>query len=941
MPFTSEEIQEAVEKLVVSSVPQPYDTLGTRKTDAAFDALQEAAAGVFLLYPKSPYYVVSLGSQRLLDQITDLSSQVEILETTVSAVARSALPIEDVSSLFNAKSALQALSGALSSSSPKDVTKVPAYQRFDSSLSSFLAIAKTAVVSSSEEGADVVMTPDQARDALPGLLASYRDAFLSFRASVTTLARSMDVYDALNLPSLVARGVVERASAVLGAHADELTALSPADRLLKVRQVVLDALTAKSAVKTFGSFTGTTEFVNLSGTGAPYIDGSHVGIAASTTNGVMQPYAIFEGENDTLVFTVDGSAPITVKLAASVIASLNGQVAESASTGSPDGFFIGDGTNPVLPAGSPPNNNRFSVRVKDRTSDNTYTATLTTCSSSGGNVQRRTAEQVCADINPDLPGFFTAEPYFNPLYFQGSLIASNAVADTAQFDIPGGAGSFAPVTVGSLLVVTGSHNGGKWLVTAILSTTSLTAQRVDGTNAFNETDFVQIGPMQRCIRIVASDPSSQVPLETTVSIVASDRVRQLGATTLGFYPGMSSSSLPTTAAQVAKDLSFKTQALEFDTALTILEFERDAITDPLDPTHITVTGMSDPPTVQKWDAVDVETGLNAGRYYVDSISGFDIYLQTGLPFSFDPSNGTALPLIIDIGEESVVFSSKNNTSLTSALTVTGSARPLFFNNDVNVTGTTTWFKLPSTAGVDAGDLLQFFPDNYDTPSFSAEVISVDGALVQVNSPIAFSPASWTFDPSPPPFAKVRVGHDADFTAFSLAAYAWLALPLNTDAYFRDLNRKINPLLVSKNPTAAQFNEAMTALATQARYLSGISASTIEHALRLISVNPVPQVDALIKTYTQKGCDRAIDLLLSGSFDTFFDLTADTSSYGGAMQAAMTDVARSDLPVRKSSRANAVQATLLGSTPSPDYEFDTSDTEGNVKPDAPVDFEKGT
>lgn len=1025
MAFTSEEIQTAVEKLVLSTVRQPYDTLGSRRTDVSFSDVQEAAAGVFILYPKSPYYCVFLGAQRVKEAVTALESSFGGLLQALTALGRDVLPVEDVSSLFNAKSALQALEGAVAKTAPMDITKLAAYQRFDSELGAFLDIARERVVASTSSGIDIVMTPQEARAALPALLTSYRAAFLELRSSVSKLANALNVYDGVNLPSLVAKGVISKARVVLGDHASELDALSKEDRLLKIRAAVLDCLAAKASVKTFGSFTGMTEFVNLSGNGGPYLDANHPGMAASAVGDVFQPYDIFLGVNDGLTVTVDSGVPFSLTLSASSIAVLLGQVAEAPSNASPDGYFIGDGTNPPLPAGFPPNNNMLKIRVKSLTTLGLYTATIATSSIVGPDIQKRTAEQVCSDINSYLPADIIAEPYFNPLYFQGNLNVSSAVGPVATFTIPGGSGTFNAVTIGSLLSVASGANAGLWSVLSV-STTTLSATKLVGVATNLPGVPVTIGPKDRSIRIRATNPLVQVPDELEISIVGDDDVSQLTAITLGLAPGLASKCQPTLARDIVKDLNFKTTKVAFSTSLDPTATV-SVTTDPADPTHLkmlkvslvgdivyvsgsititipgggillqpiqigdvvvlrgqgntdwvitsisdttitasgvgvatTATGVSfdvgDSITVLRWDAVDVALGLNQGRYYVGSrgvpptSSILDIYLVAGIPVASDFTDGTAFTFDVVIGEETVVFSSKSNTSLASRIQLTGTGRPLFFSSDPDVQGSTPWFILPSaTSSAAAGDRLELYAVNYNIPTQTSTVLSVDGAIMQIDPSVSFVPLTWAFGQAPPPFAALRVGHQFDYDALSVGCTTWLNRRENLEAYFTELNRQINPILVSKNPTPVQIADAAAALEAQGKFLTNTLAGalggsvddTVETSLGKLVVTPVPQIDTLLKTYKEKGSDRALDLLLAGSFDTFFSMTPEESSYAGTMQLALQGVARGDLPVRKGSRASAVQSRLKGTAESPDYEFDTTDTEGNVKPDVPADFEKGT
>jgi len=100
---------------------------------------------------------------------------------------------------------------------------------------------------------------------------------------------------------------------------------------------------------------------------------------------------------------------------------------------------------------------------------------------------------------------------------------------------------------------------------------------------------------------------------------------------------------------------------------------------------------------------------------------------------------------------------------------------------------------------------------------------------------------------------------------------------------------------------------------------------------------VEQVDTLIDTFTEKGADRAVNLLLEAQFSTFFGLDIDELSYSGTLQKAIRETEREDLPVRKTKRLNenAALDTLLASYEEPDFEFDKSDVEQFEDVDIPV------
>jgi hypothetical protein len=163
--YTDEELQAAIAKLVRTTVRRQYGALGNRRTDITFSDIQDAAIGVFVLKANAPYYVVRLGVQRLDELTSSAQTTLEDLVDTVQATDRRVLPVDSISSLANARSALRALSSATEarSTSLTRIDDVPAFQRFDQSTARFLRDEG----SKSRSGGDVVQTPEEARSRGP------------------------------------------------------------------------------------------------------------------------------------------------------------------------------------------------------------------------------------------------------------------------------------------------------------------------------------------------------------------------------------------------------------------------------------------------------------------------------------------------------------------------------------------------------------------------------------------------------------------------------------------------------------------------------------------------------------------------------------------------------------------------------------------------------
>lgn len=368
-----------------------------------------------------------------------------------------------------------------------------------------------------------------------------------------------------------------------------------------------------------------------------------------------------------------------------------------------------------------------------------------------------------------------------------------------------------------------------------------------------------------------------------------------------------------------------------------------------------------PLDIFEWKTLQITTGPNRGNYVVagEGVSPIDILLRLRSPIGHYVDQATLQPVVQNavLGIEYLTFASPTAT-ISSSVAVAGTGVSLIWSSPpAPATGSTPYFFIPrpSAGGVPtADDLLELFPTSYASPSAIYTVTTVDqitgGFVVGVRPDIPDLPSSWAFGPIPPPYAALRHGHVVDFQSFQTALANWLSLPAQqTTLFFQAVNRTINPLLANTNPSAASVGTAKSQLLQLGALLSvdiaqqnnQFPSSTLESILKNYVVDSVSQIDTLIKTYRAQGADAAIDVLIGGQFSSFFSLTQDGTSYAGQMQAAMRAVAQNDLPVRRVNRINAVQARQIGSAQSPDYEFSQEDTEANLKPDAPADFEKTT
>lgn len=301
-----------------------------------------------------------------------------------------------------------------------------------------------------------------------------------------------------------------------------------------------------------------------------------------------------------------------------------------------------------------------------------------------------------------------------------------------------------------------------------------------------------------------------------------------------------------------------------------------------------------------------------------------------------------------LGHQRVVFRSQDETLATKVeVNDTFGSAPaagLFFASlPASAVGTTIHFSLPENPQVlsDTGDELQLFENNPSVVSQAFPIVGLELSkfLVRLAAPglptdqadIAMSLAAQV------PFAKVRLGKKNNYTVLQEALGAWAQLAPIQLPWLRELDRLVADIQADKNPTISQVNtlklhlQAFLSVVTRqgAVITSQDQDVTLEAALSSYQVTPEDDVDTLVDTYMARGSERGIAVLLRGSFQVFFGLSAEDMSFSGAVRSRIREVTRLDLPIRKTGRSGRHEAEAVeGVFTDIDYDFDESDLGGD-------------
>jgi hypothetical protein len=586
MSFTADEVDAAVQKLVQVSLQVKMDATGARRTSDTYDELMSTAAGLFLLFPFAPLYILYLADVRLRTLIKTQVEQVTKLQTALIAAARAVTPIEDISALSEARVALSELEGAAGSrtSTFTDTSTLPAYQRFQTQAARFLAGPAQVV----KYGNDIVQTPQEARASIPALVLAIKTTQLELQRKATLLAAGYADYESLKLPSRLTRSMLQKARTTLQDHETRLASQTPQERLSTMRNVTLDVLATKAAVATTAAFTPLSGFHNIAGTGSPLGDAAHPANPASLTASVASPYPIAQGTSSSLEVWVDGavSASETLELNPATTPEFIGTV--------PEPFEIDVASSPFT----------YSVTLSGTTYS--FTHDLTALVGSGS----RLAEEVANVLNPLIASCNIAfSPVFNALKLAGitTLLTDGGMVGgdwTLTFESFGANFINQAVVVGDTILLEAAVSAGlgalehtAWTVTSVyplgVNQHRIIAKRTQASFVLpasphninfriGDKKQLQLGPLD-------------VPLAITQDMVIAiaPGATNTGATTVGMLPGLTLSVGRVAASDLMADINSKAKkckaSVSFVPTRTTSFY---GYSDPNDPTTLALSYLN-------------------------------------------------------------------------------------------------------------------------------------------------------------------------------------------------------------------------------------------------------------------------------------------------------------------------------------------------------------
>ncbi|MHA2334292.1 MAG: hypothetical protein ACXAEU_19850 [Candidatus Hodarchaeales archaeon] len=337
MSYTDEEKKESVQGLVQGTLSFPTDKLGNRNVVVSFNEIMELIRSIFVYDSDAIYYVIKLVSDDLGFLIRNELRTIDKLLDSVDDLSMPSKPINDVTSLADAKSALNEIDGALQRNGVIGVGESAKYNAFMDTIKNDLGrTTKMTYIprGSSQAIKDIVRAASEAIVESRTNFTSLLEEHSSTIARVEQLLVSFDEFMAENIAGMVGSRQVARASSELQTLHTELDSMEPEERTSIARQSLLRVLANQAVIKGLVnrllpgeskiaqlSYGTVTYRVSAYGEGtAPYIEGTE-----------CAPWKIRNSNNDVFGATINGTS-ITVDL-------LSEGAAQAELTGTNDGDF--------------------------------------------------------------------------------------------------------------------------------------------------------------------------------------------------------------------------------------------------------------------------------------------------------------------------------------------------------------------------------------------------------------------------------------------------------------------------------------------------------------------------------------------------------------------------------------------------------------------------
>lgn len=394
--------------------------------------------------------------------------------------------------------------------------------------------------------------------------------------------------------------------------------------------------------------------------------------------------------------------------------------------------------------------------------------------------------------------------------------------------------------------------------------------------------------------------------------------------TLGFYEGQQDDNAGVSAAEVAEIIN-AVNKLTASVSRTV--FEEGQTGTVASATVIDLPPNSLASTDHANDQILVRTGLNAGYHKIVSVTQYpsadEVVVSPSTPFaSFVATNQDWI-----IIRERLVLTSKS-TGMDSEITIqAGTANSALGLTTGSAYGQTTGFRA-AASGRDVDFTMYDVVENdilYLTSSVPVETRHTVSSLEDSNRQLEFTPPL-SAATALSAFRILSTAAEA-YKVFIAAMTVWTRnIPSVYQENTLELDRQMNPLLVNKQPSIAQLNDARNAAQLLRTTLKDLSLVLVAFV-----VSAVGRIDASLKMLRERGMDKAYDLLMEGKIADFFGMDKDDAASSSFMLKSMRSVVQQDLPVSKLDDDiddTYTKDTIVGTDPDQDYS--DQDTDENLR-----------
>lgn len=926
MGFSSEERKAAVEGLVQGTLSFPRDKLGPRDTSTAYAEIAELARTVFLYDPDAIYYAMGLAARELKRVALSELTVIDDLLDAVDDLSQPNKPIRTISPLVDARIALNAIDGALSRNGSVGSREV---SRYNSAMASIRAeLGRTTKMTYVPRGAsqavrDVVRPSSEAAAESAqqfGLLKTRHQATMNRARQLT---ESLTEFLSVDLAGQVGSRQIARASAKLQSVYDTLEPLTADARTAVARQTLLDVLANQAVVKGLVDRLVPGEYkLQQSAAGAQLyrITAYGSGTAPSLEGTISAPWPLRNAASDELGLNLNGASQ-TIDLLPGGVSDVPG-VVQAEVVGQKQGDFAINGDLatpwPLRSAAGPfdtSTETTFHVWVdgvhyeKDVTSGaSTPASTLVSDLTAAANWAPSKPELIFSDQGGKLQiAYNVSSP--PTAYADRSMEVTqgfNYISDLWPWD--GAIGATPTLIAGERstgwdandqLIVKANDDPddvpidlpttGTWpdyLVSAADVATAITSDAVAAGESFT-------GDGTGGFITVRSGLYGEGSIVTILSD-GRDTPSHRGMTTLGFYEGQELREHDVNGQAVINLLNnnswFSARARASLVRRLYLSTGRAARSTD---TQMTLPVAEDP--TGDWPAAGelkmaITGGDNSGVYSLSSYSWSSGTLTLNLARRLRDYTSGLLHQVKLYGETLKITSIDSST--TGRVQASGTARTSLGLSTDDLRSTVSsvlietndsvlgWKALDTRSRkLRASDKL-FLEDG-------TEVTAISGLGSQASGVVGVSPdVAATFGTAASGFFIASTAQ-IDHAAFDDALEAWIAATSFSDD-LSSIDRKLSPLLLI-NPTKNRVDNAYTLISDLKTEMEALIT-----LCEGFTVTRIKGVDRVVRSMSERGHDRARDLLLEGSISDFFATTSLDSSYGAYFIAKAADVVVEDL-----------------------------------------------